>query len=303
MTTTGSARAPTGSRWPATALLVVVTAIWGATFPLVKDAVSRMPVTDFLAVRFLLAAAVMVALRPRSPTRLGRAGWQHGLLLGLALGAGYVVQTYGLRYTSASVSGFITGMFLVFTPLIAGVALRRPPDRRAWLAVGIATVGLALLSLRGFAVGFGELLTLVGAVFFAVHIVGLGELAPRYDPYPLAIVQLASVGLACLVAATPGGVTLPPDPTAWVDLLVCALLGTVFAFIVQTWAQAQMSATRAAVILTMEPVFAGIFGVLIASDRLTLRTLAGAACMLGAMYLVELGPRHGADAEVERLEA
>ncbi|MCX9190809.1 EamA family transporter [Carbonactinospora thermoautotrophica] len=293
----------TGSRGLATTLLVVVTAIWGATFPVVKDAVGRMPVLDFLALRFLLATAVMVALRPRSPARLGRTGWCHGLLLGLALGAAYVVQTYGLRYTSPSVSGFITGMFLVFTPLIAGVALRRPVDRRAWLAVGFATVGLALLSLRGSAMGIGELLTLAGAILFAVHIVGLGEWSPRYDPYPLAIVQLATVGVMCLVAAAPGGITPPPDPVAWFDLLACALLATVFAFLVQTWAQARMSATRAAVVLTMEPVFAGLFGVLLAGDRLTPRTLAGAACVLGAMYLVELGPRHGADAKVERLEA
>src|SRR5689334_9579454 len=158
---TSSCSAPCGmpETRRATLALVGVTAIWGSTFVVVKDAVERMPVTDFLTWRFALAALAMLALRPRSVAALGAAGRRAGLLLGVALGSGYLLQTLGLQHTSAAVSGFITGMFVVLTPLGAAVLLRQAPSRLAWLAVSVATVGLALLSLRGLSVGSGELLT------------------------------------------------------------------------------------------------------------------------------------------------
>lgn len=290
---------------PATAAalgLVAVTASWGSTFVVVKDAVERMPVLDFLAVRFAVATAVMVLLRPATMRRLDPLALRHGGVLGLALGLGFVTQTVGLQHTSAAVSGFITGMYVVFTPLIAAVVLRHPVSGWAWLAVALATGGLALLSLRGFSVGSGELLTLLCAVFFAVHIVGLGEWSAGHDAYPLAVVQLAAVAALCGAAAAPGGVTLPPDATTWGAVALTAVAATAFAFVVQTWAQARLSATRAAVIMTAEPVFAGLFAVLLGGEHLGPRTVLGAALVLAAMYLVELGPRRAADATVERLE-
>lgn len=282
--------------------LVAVTAVWGATFSMVKDAIARMPVMDFLAVRFAVATAVMLVLRPRTVLALGRAGWRHGGLLGLALGTGYVTQTFGLQHTPAAVSGFITGMFVVFTPLIAGLVLHRRVGGAAWAAVGLATIGLALLSLRGVSVGFGELLTLGCAVAFAVHIVGLGEWSQQHDPYALAVVQLGVVAGMSLAVTVPTGLTLPPDTAAWAAVALTAVAGTAVAFVVQTWAQSLLSATRAAVVMTMEPVFAFAYAVLIAGERLGAREVAGGALVLGAMYLVELGPRRGQDADVERLE-
>lgn len=290
---------------PATAAalgLVAVTASWGSTFVVVKDAVERMPVLDFLAVRFAVATAVMVLLRPATMRRLNPQALRHGGLLGLALGLGFVAQTVGLQHTSAAVSGFITGMYVVFTPLIAAVVLRHSVSGWAWLAVALATGGLALLSLRGFSVGSGELLTLLCAAFFAVHIVGLGEWSAGHDAYPLAVVQLAAVAALCGAAAAPGGVALPPDATTWGAVALTAIAATAFAFVVQTWAQARLSATRAAVIMTAEPVFAGLFAVLLGGEHLGPRTVLGAALVLAAMYLVELGPRRAADATVERLE-
>jgi drug/metabolite transporter (DMT)-like permease len=308
----------------AVVMLLAVTAAWGATFVVVKDAVERMPVMDFLALRFLLAAAVMVALRPgvvghvwsgraagrrmggprqitrnyeRFPGLLG-----HGMLLGLALGLGYVGQTFGLRHTSATVSGFITGMFVVFTPVIAGVLLRRPVGWVAWAGVALATAGLAVISLRGLAIGLGEALTLLCALLFSLHIVGLGEWSARYSSYPLAVVQLSTVGLLSLAVALPGGIEMPPDRTAWWAVVITAVLATAFAFVAQTWAQTVLSPTRAAVVMTMEPVFAGLFGVLLGGDNLTARIVLGGLLVLGAMYLVELGPRGGAEAGVARVE-
>jgi drug/metabolite transporter (DMT)-like permease len=285
-----------------TLALVAVTAVWGSTFVVVKDAVEQMPVTDFLTWRFALAALAMLVLRPRAVASLGTAGRRAGLLLGLALGAGYLLQTLGLQTTSAAVSGFITGMFVVLTPLGAAVLLRQPPGRMAWLAVVLATVGLGFLALRGFSIGGGELLTLGCAAAFALHIVGLGRWAASYDVYGLAVVQLITVAGMCAVVAVPGGLAVPPDAGVWGALALTALAATAVAFVVQTWAQAHLPPTRAAVVMTMEPVFAGLFAVVAGGERLGPRTLIGAALVLAAMVLTEVGPRRGAEGRVERLE-
>ncbi|HVE64075.1 MAG TPA: DMT family transporter [Mycobacteriales bacterium] len=283
------------------AALVAVTAIWGSTFVVVKDAIGRMPVMDFLAWRFALATLAMLILRPRSLSRLSPTGRRHGVLLGLALGTGYIFQTIGLRTADAAVSGFITGMFVVFTPLVAAVLLRRWPSRDAWAAVLLATVGLALLSLQGFHIGTGEALTLICAVAFALHIVGLGEWSSSYDAYALAVVQLGVVAIGCAIGALAGGLVAPPDAEVWGALALTALLATAVAFVVQTWAQAHLAPTRAAVIMTMEPVFAGVFAAA-AGEAFGVRKLVGSALILLAMLAVELGPRRGAEGDVARLE-
>jgi drug/metabolite transporter (DMT)-like permease len=285
-----------------TVALVGVTVVWGSTFIVVKDAVDRMAVMDFLAWRFAIAALVMAVVRPRAFMVLGATGRRHGMVLGLALSAGYVAQTYGLRRTPATVSGFITGLFVVFTPLCAGLLLRRRVDAVSWVGVAVATGGLALLSLHGLSVGRGEAITLLCALSFALHIVGLGEWSTARDAYGLAVVQLSTVAVVCAVAAAPDTLAPPPDAKAWGAVLLTALAATAVGFFVQTWAQAHLAPTRAAVVMTMEPVFAGIFGVSLGGDDLTVRVVLGALLVLAAMYLVELGPRRAADAQVERLE-
>jgi drug/metabolite transporter (DMT)-like permease len=256
----------------------------------------------FLTWRFALATLIMAVVRPRAVLSLGRRGWWRGFLLGLSLAGGYVAQTYGLRYTSAAASGFITGMFVVFTPLISGVVLRRRIPWAAWAGVALATAGLAVISLHGLHVGFGELLTLVCAFSYAVQLVGLGEWSGDHDPYALAVVQLATVAVLCTLVALPGQLRVPPDGGVWAAVVVTAVLATAVAFLVQTWAQSLMSATRAAVVMTMEPVFAGVAAVL-AGEHLDWRVPVGGFLVLAAMYLVELGPRAGRDAEIGRLEA
>ena len=287
----------------ATAGLLATTAVWGSTFLVVKDAIASVPVPDFLGLRFAVACAAMLAVRPRALAGLGRAGWRHGVLLGLVLAAGYVAQTFGLQTASASVSGFITGLFVVFTPLIGAVVLRRRVPAAVWVAVVLATVGLGLISLHGLSMGRGEMLTVVGAFFFAVHIVGLGEWSHRHEAYALAVVQIGTVAAVSLLLALVGhgshpGITLPPDAAGWASIAVTALLGTAAGFFLQTWSQARMPATRAAVVLTMEPVFAGVVGVL-AGETLAVRGWIGAAMVLAAMYAVELGPRWGRGKKAE----
>ena len=286
----------------ATVVLVAVCVIWGSTFVVVKNAVERMPVMDFLAWRFTIAALAMFVLRPRSVRGLSPAARRQGIVLGLALAAGYVAQTFGLERAPATVSGFITGLFVVFTPLCSGLLLRRKVSGMAWFAVGVATCGLALLSLRGLSIGSGEAITLLCAIAFALHIVGLGEWSTPADAYGLAVVQLTTVAVVSIVISAPDTLSPPPDAGVWGAILLTALGATAFGFWGQTWAQAHLPPTRAAVVMTMEPVFAGVFGVAIGGDDLTVRTVVGALLVLSAMYLVELGPRHSADATVERLE-
>jgi drug/metabolite transporter (DMT)-like permease len=285
-----------------TLALVGVTAIWGSTFVVVKDAVEKVPVTDFLTWRFGIAALVMLVVRPRSVAALGPGGRRAGVVVGVALGVGYLAQTVGLQHTSAAVSGFITGMFVVLTPLGSALLIRSRVPGSAWAAVALATVGLALLSLHGLSVGYGELLTLGCAAAFALHIVGLGRWASSYDAFGLAVVQLLTTALLCGLVAVPGGLVVPHDASVWGALAITSLGATSLAFVVQTWAQAHLEPTRAAVIMTMEPVFSGVFAVLLAGEVLGLRTVLGAALVLAAMLLTELGPRRGAEGAVSRLE-
>jgi drug/metabolite transporter (DMT)-like permease len=270
--------------------LVAVTAVWGWTFLIVKDAISRMPVMDFLAVRFTVAAVIMFVLRPASLRHLSRRGLWRGIVLGVLLGLSYITQTFGLQTTSPAVSGFITGMAVVFTPVLAWILMRRKINRNTWIAVGLAVIGLALLSLRGWAFGSGELLTLGCALFIAFHIIGLGEWSPQHEVYSLALVQIATVAVISLLAAAPGGITLPPDGSVWATIGITAVLATALAFLVQTWVQSLVSPTLTAVVLTMEPVFAGVFSVISGGDSLTLRLIFGAVCVLAAMLIAQIKP-------------
>lgn len=289
-------------RLAATLSLVAVTAIWGSTFVVVKDAIARMPAMDFLAWRFTLAALVMAVAALTGLRRLGRAGVCRGAILGVALGAGYVAQTIGLESTPATVSGFITGLFVVLTPLCGAALVHSKTTRLTWLAVAMATGGLALLSLRGLSIGGGEALTLLCALAFALHIVGLGEWSSSYDAAGLAVVQLATVAVITIVAAAPTTLLPPPDAGVWGAIVLTAIGATAVAFFVQTWAQARLPPVRAAVVMTMEPVFAGIFGVAVAGDRLGARTVLGALLVLVAMVLVDLRPDPVVAAPAPRFE-
>lgn len=276
----------------AVVLLVAVTAAWGSTFVLVKEAVGHLPVTSFLALRFLLATGVLVAIRPGTLFRLGRREWVEGALLGLALTAGYLLQTDGLRSTPAAVSGFITGLEVVLTPILGWVLLRHRLRPLTWAAVGLATVGLALMSLHGAALGTGELLTLASAACFALQIVGLGRWSSGLDVYGVATVQLLTVGLLSLAVALPGGVVVPTNATDWTAILVTALAATAFAFVVQTWAQSLISPTRAAIVFTLEPLFAAAVA-FIAGERLGWPLLVGGFLVVAAMFLVDARAKPG----------
>lgn len=285
----------------ATVGLLAVTAAWGSTFFLIKDVVARMPVPDFLAVRFALAALALFAFRPRAVARLSRTARRRAVALGVVYGLAQIFQTVGLDHTSASVSGFVTGMYVVLTPLLAGLILRQHIGALAWCAVALATGGLATLSLDGVAIGGGEALTLVSAALYALHIIGLGAWSTSRDAVGLSVLQMATIAVVCALAATPGGLTLPPDGSAWAGVVYTALVAGALALVIQTWAQAHLTATRSAIVMTMEPVFAGTFAVLAGGESVTGRLLLGGTLVLAAMYLSEIGARHGIDDDVAHL--
>jgi drug/metabolite transporter (DMT)-like permease len=287
----------------ATLGLLLVTVVWGSTFFLIKDVVERMPVPDFLAVRFAIATVVLAALQPGAVRQLSRTGRRRGVVLGATYGIAQIFQTVGLDRTHASVSGFITSMYVVFTPLLAGVFLRHRIGRVAWAAVALSTFGLGVLSLKGFHVGSGEVLTLICAALYAAHIVGLGAWSTPRNAYALSIVQMAAITVVCAVAAAPDGLTLPPDAAAWAGVVYTAVCAGALALVIQTWAQAHLAPTRAAIIMTMEPVFAGAFAVALGGESLTPRLVLGGGLVLAAMYLAEVGARRGVDADVPHVSA
>ncbi|MGL5818434.1 MAG: DMT family transporter [Phycicoccus sp.] len=278
----------------ATVALVGVTAVWGSTFFLIRDLVATgsradvIPPTDFLAVRFTIAALVMFTVFHRQTIALSRRDLVIGAVLGTLYGVAQVLQTTGLQHTDASVSGFVTGTYVVLTPVLGAVLLRDRVGRLTWVAVLLAMSGIAVLSLRGVAIGSGEALTLAAAVLYAGHIVALGRWSTPSAAVGLATVQAGVIALVASVGAVPDGLTLPASTGQWAALLYMALVAGAFALWAQTWAQAHLTATRAAIVMALEPVFAAFFAVLFGGESLTARMLLGGALVTAAMYLVEL---------------
>ena len=275
--------------------LVGVAAVWGLTFPMVKEAVAGFPVTTFLAYRFLAAFVLVAAISLSSPTglrKLDRAGYLGGTVMGVFLTAGYVFQTLGLERTSASNAGFITGLFVVLTPVFGALFLRQRAGAAAWTAALVSALGLFLLSRTGGtgATG-GDLLVLGCACSFALHILATGRAAEKHDVGALLAVQLAVCGLSTFaVAAATGDLGVPDESSLWIALGVTAVFATAVGFYVQTYAQRHASPERTALILASEPAFAGLFAYLLLGETLTLPGWVGAALILGAIVTVELIP-------------
>lgn len=274
--------------------LIGICAIWGGTFVLVQDAVERVPPFLYLALRFAVAALALAALRVHRG--LTRAEARAGVLMGLALFAGYAFQTVGLQYTSASNAGFLTGMFVVFTPVIGALVYRTLPARPVLAGVILATGGLVLLAMpSGFRIGRGDSLEVLTAVAFAVHILVIGHLGPGKSAARLTFVQVCTAAVLASAWSIGAERTVPPwtDATVWFAVLLTGVFATSVAFFVQTRAQQQIPPTRTAVILAAEPLFAGIFGYVVAGDRIGARGLAGGALIIAGIIVAELRARSG----------
>jgi drug/metabolite transporter (DMT)-like permease len=270
--------------------LLLMTLIWGSTFVMVKDAVMTFPVFPFLAIRFAMATLVLLVVGFR---RLRSLNWRKlaaGVGVGLLLFAGYSFQTIGLRYTSASKAGFITGLSVVIVPLLSMLFWKHKPTIAALLGVLLATAGLAALTLNErFTIGYGDLVVLGCAFSYALHIISIGLFAPRIDPIALSIVQIATVTVACTAATFITGVGWPaPTGQVWFAAGFTGTFATALAFGVQTSAQRFTTSTHTALIFVAEPVFAAVFGVLLAGDVLTGRVLAGGILIVVGMIISEL---------------
>jgi drug/metabolite transporter (DMT)-like permease len=303
--------APPASRVPlpvpllATLALLAITASWGSTFFLIHDLLDRVPVLDFLAVRFTIAAVALLLVSPRAVRALSGERIRQAVALGLLYGGAQIMQTTGLAHTAASVSGFITGMYVVCTPLFAALLLRTRIGAMTWAAVLLAITGLGVLTLgdvsSGLGLGYGEALTLVSALVYALHIVGLAAWTSSRDAIGISIVQCFVVAAMCTAAAVPGGVVLPETTGDWWSVVYMALVAGAAALLGQTWAQAHLPPTRTAIIMSMEPVFAAVFAVLLGGESATSRMAFGGALVLAAMLTVELAPRRKIEAEVPHL--
>jgi len=285
----------------ATLALLGMTATWGSTFFLIKDLLDRVPVLDFLAVRFAIATVALWLMFPRAVSKVSRERWRPALVLGGLYGVAQILQTAGLAHTPASVSGFITGLYVVCTPLFAALLLRQRIGPVTWGAVVLAMAGLAVLTLSGFSVGYGEALTFVSALLYALHIVGLGAWSNAREAMGMTIIQLAVITVVCFVATAPDGIVLPSEPRDWLSVVYMAVFAAALALAGQTWAQAHLPPTRSAIIMSMEPVFAAFFAVLLGGESLTARMLVGGAMVLAAMLIVELVPRRKIEAEVPHI--
>lgn len=274
--------------------LVIAAAIWGFTFPLVKDALRDIGPFEFLAIRFGIATFTYVALWPRVAREAMRVGVRAGLVTGALLAAGHAFQTAGLQLTRSTNAGFITGLYVVFTPLLAAIFLRTRLNARVLLGVGVTTAGLALLSVQieggQLSVNVGDMLVLLCAISYGGQIVAVGRWAPGMDARVLTLQQFAVTFLALSLMTPLEEIRAPTTSAVWIALAATAIGSSVYGIGIQTWAQQRISSVRASLIYSLEAPFAALAAYFLAGERLPLRSWSGAVLILAGMLVVELRP-------------
>jgi len=268
--------------------LIAVTAVWGVTFVQVKDAVAVYPLFAFLAVRYSIAAGVLGIEGAPRLRGLGRSGVEAGAVLGVLGAVGIGLQTAGLHRTTVSSTGFITGLYVVFTPLFGLLLFRTRVGTEVWAGVVLSIAGLAMLS--GVPAGSteGNLLVLVSTSAQALQIVMVERYAKRFDAVALTFVAMATSCVGFLVIAVAvGDLPLPRGWTVWGALLVTGIFASALAVLIQVWAQRRMSAARIALVFALETVWAGIFGYWLSGDRLGWLGWGGCAAILAGIVLAE----------------
>lgn len=278
--------------------LIAVALVWGGAFVVMKPAIESQPIVDFLGTRFVIAAAVMVAAKPSVLKKIrGPLLWQ-GLVLGVLMTIAYLTQTVGLQLTTAAISGFVTGLYVVISPLLIWLFLKVRVTGKIWIAVALATVGLGFISINPQSLSFEwpQLWLVACALFFSLHIAGLARWSPKQDAYALTVVQLGVVGLINMVWAGIAGYHPPMGGYGWFAILFTAIFSTAIAFFVQTWAQGVMDSSRVAIYLTSETVFSALIAVAVGQEVLKVATIIGGALILAAMLVVEWPARGNSSA-------
>jgi drug/metabolite transporter (DMT)-like permease len=275
------------SRLPLLAL-VGVTVIWGITFVQVQDALALYPLFAFLAVRFAISTVVLAPFAWRSVAALPRSGYAAGIGVGALLAVAYGLQTAGLELTTVASTGFITGLYVVFTPILALVLFGTPVTRVLWVGVALAVFGLLLLNGVPGGSALGNALVLGNAVFQAFQITAMERYAPRYDPRALTFLQMATsfVGFTVIALAL-GDLEVPRGATVWAALLVTGVFAGALGYLIATWVQARTTAARAALVFTLEAPFAALAGVLLADEILGWAGWLGCAVMMCGILVAE----------------
>jgi drug/metabolite transporter (DMT)-like permease len=268
--------------------LVGVTVIWGVTFVQVQDALELYPLFAFLAVRFAISTAVLAPFAWSSLRGLPRSGYAAGVGVGALLATAYGLQTAGLELTTVASTGFITGLYVVFTPILALALFGTPVPRVLWAGVALAVVGLLLLNGVPGGSAVGNALVLGNAVFQAFQITAMERYAPRYDPRALTFLQMSTafVGFTVIALAL-GELEVPRGATVWGALIVTGVFAGALGYLIATWVQARTTAARAALVFTLEAPFAALAGVLLADEVLGLAGWLGCVIMMCGIVVAE----------------
>lgn len=273
--------------------LLVASAIWGSTFIVIKDLVNQISPYDMLGVRYVITSVIMAVMFFPILIKADKDTWRHGMIVGLVFGVGQVFQTVGISLTDASTAGFITGMYIIIIPLLMLIMYRIIPNRFVLISTALALTGMGILSLKGWHIGWGELIVLGSAGFFALHMILLGRWSTERTSFQLTIIQIFGLTLVSVITAAPGGVEFPHDWNGWMALIYLIVFASVLAIFIQTWAQSKVSPTRTGVVMATEPVFAAAFAIQFGGEHLTTRMVLGGALILMAMIVSELRPSHG----------
>ena len=273
--------------------LLFVAIIWGSTFIIVKQSVESIPVFSFLFMRFALAGILLILINIPKLKSIDKGVLVDGTMLGMALFLAYAFQTFALTATSASITAFLTGLFVVFVPVLSSVFLKKLPRREAMIGVVLATSGLAFITIHGkFLLSFGQFLALLCAVFIALHIILTDKLSRRNDYSLLTLVQVTLVAVFSLIFSLfldPRVIPIQFNNQLIFSLIINSVFATFVAFVIQTSMQKHTTPTKAAIIFIMEPVSSAFFSYWIGGELLTVKQYIGTSFILLAMVFTEAG--------------
>ena len=283
-------------RWMGYAILIFITLIWGTTFTVTKSSLDSVPPLYFLAWRFSIASMGLLLLNFKVLPTITREELIGGLVIGVTLAAGFIAQTVGMVYSTAAKAGFITGLAVVLVPFMGALLFKRRPSFYVYISASVAAVGLALLSLdlsAGVRLNRGDLYLLLCAISFAAYILFLGKYAPRNRVMMLTTVQVVFTCIMCWIATIFLEQPVTFTGPVWTGLVYLAIVATIFTTAGQTWGQKRISPERAALIFTLEPVFALLFAMLLLGERLPPAGILGSVLIMVGIIGAELAPRKG----------
>lgn len=273
--------------------LLCVTLVWGSSFAFMKQAINYIPPFMFLACRYFIAALALCLIFYKSLKKIDKKVLKYGFIIGLTMFAGCAFQIVGLQFTTASKSGFITGLNVVLVPLFLAVRYKKAPPVTTILGILVAVIGLGLLTIdSSMVINIGDILTFLAAIAFALQVIYISRYSPGQDPIALTIIAILTVSV---LSAIPGmifeDIPVELNPPAVFSLIYTALFCSSFACSIQMTFQKDTSPTHAALIFMGEPVFSMIFAFIFLHERLTLRGIIGCALVFAGMLISEI--KHG----------